>query len=42
MNMVIMHLNILNERKIIKEITKLEKIESVCIQMKKMILIIKQ
>ena len=38
MNFSIMHLSFLKERKTIKEITNLEEIESVCVQMKKMIL----
>ena len=38
MNLVIMHLSVLKERKSIKEISNLEEIESVFMKMKKMIL----
>ena len=41
MNLVIMHLSVLKERKIIKEISNLEEIEIVCIPMNKIILMIK-
>ena len=41
-NIVIMHLNVPKERKNIKEIRNLEMIESVCMQMNKMIMMSKQ
>ena len=42
MNLVIMHLSVLKERKSIKETSNLEEIENVYMQTKKMILMNKQ